>query len=161
MKTVVGLGYYLRTSNARVVNIVCYRTRNLEEKHGLLEANHCASGRGSGGVTLSYICPRCNSFFSGGLFGGYRLEGSIAVGGVQSVEKDMNGEHPTGFWWCRLAQPKMKRRFSGHMRSRKDFVRPCENLINALKLLANQQKDGDSPIQNIVMGLTGNVLRMG
>ena len=24
----------------------------------------------------------------------------------------------------------------------------CENLINALKLLANQQKDGDSPIQS-------------
>ena len=26
----------------------------------------------------------------------------------------------------------------------------CEKLINALKLLANQQKDGDSPIQSIV-----------
>ena len=24
----------------------------------------------------------------------------------------------------------------------------CDNLINALKLLANQQKDGDSPIQS-------------
>ena len=29
----------------------------------------------------------------------------------------------------------------------------CENLINALKLLANQQKDGYSPIQGIVTGL--------
>ena len=29
----------------------------------------------------------------------------------------------------------------------------CENLINALKLLANQQRDGDSPIQNIFTGL--------
>ena len=28
----------------------------------------------------------------------------------------------------------------------------CENLINALKLLANQQTDGDSPIQSIVTG---------
>ena len=28
----------------------------------------------------------------------------------------------------------------------------CENVINALKLLANQQKDGDSPIQSIVTG---------
>ena len=73
-----------------------------------------------------------------------------AVGGVQSVEKDMNGEHPTGFWWCRLAQTKMKRRFSGHMRSPQGL---CENLINAFKLLANQQKDGDSPIQNIILGL--------
>ena len=29
----------------------------------------------------------------------------------------------------------------------------CEKLINALKLLANQQTDGDSPIQSIVTGL--------
>ena len=28
----------------------------------------------------------------------------------------------------------------------------CENLINVLKLLANQQKDGDGPIQSIVTG---------
>ena len=27
----------------------------------------------------------------------------------------------------------------------------CENLINALKLLANQQKYGDSPTQNIII----------
>ena len=30
---------------------------------------------------------------------------------------------------------------------------PCDNLVNALKLLANQQKEGDSPIQTIVTGL--------
>ena len=29
----------------------------------------------------------------------------------------------------------------------------CDNLINALKLLANQERDGDSPIQSIVVGL--------
>ena len=29
----------------------------------------------------------------------------------------------------------------------------CENLINALKLLVNQQKNGDSPIWSIVTGL--------
>ena len=29
----------------------------------------------------------------------------------------------------------------------------CDNLISSLKLLANQQKDGDSPIQSIVTGL--------
>ena len=28
----------------------------------------------------------------------------------------------------------------------------CENLINALELLAKQQKDGDRPIQSIVEG---------
>ena len=29
----------------------------------------------------------------------------------------------------------------------------CENWINALKVLANQQEDGDSPVQSIVTGL--------
>ena len=29
----------------------------------------------------------------------------------------------------------------------------CDNLINAPKLLANQQKDGDSPIQSITTGV--------
>ena len=29
----------------------------------------------------------------------------------------------------------------------------CDNLVNALKLLANQQKDGESPIQSIPAGL--------
>ena len=29
----------------------------------------------------------------------------------------------------------------------------CDNLVNTLKMLANQQKDGDSPIQSIVTGL--------
>ena len=70
----------------------------------------------------------------------------------------MNGEHQTGFWWCSSAQTKKRRTFSGRKRSCKDF----ENLINALKLLANNQRDGDSPIQNIVTGFrekAGNVLR--
>lgn len=31
----------------------------------------------------------------------------------------------------------------------------CDNLINALKLLANQQRDCDSPIQSIVKGIHG------
>ena len=63
----------------------------------------------------------------------------------------MNREHPIGFWWCSSAQTKKRRKFSGRTRSRKDFC--GENLINALKLLANQQRDGDSPIQSIVTGL--------
>ena len=29
----------------------------------------------------------------------------------------------------------------------------CDNLSNALKLLANQQKDGDSPVKMVVQGL--------
>ena len=44
----------------------------------------------------------------------------------------MNGERPTGYEWAKV--------FKAH-------VVPqglCENLVNALKLLANQQTDGDS-----------------
>ena len=44
----------------------------------------------------------------------------------------------------------MKRKFSGTHAVPQEL---CENVINALKLLANQQTDGNSPIQNIVMGL--------
>ena len=52
----------------------------------------------------------------------------------------MNGERPTGYWWYKQVSVPVRQRFSKR-------VRPqclCENLINALKLLANQQKDGET-----------------
>ena len=55
--------------------------------------------------------------------------------------KIMNGVRPTGYWWYK---------------QKVTVWVPhgvCENLINAIKLLANQQKDGDIPIQSIVTGL--------
>ena len=61
---------------------------------------------------------------------------SIATGDVQHA-----GERPTGHWWCSAD---------------KAHAAPlglCDNLINALLLLTNQQKDRDSPIQSIVTGL--------
>ena len=77
----------------------------------------------------------------------------VAVGGAQSVEKNMNGERPTGHWWYKQVTVPVRQRCSKRMRCRKVCVCVCENLINALKLLANQQKDGDSPIQSVVTGL--------
>ena len=62
----------------------------------------------------------------------------------------MNEEHPTGFRWCRLSQNEDEAKVC---RAHAIFQGLCGNLINALKVLANQQKDGDSPIQNIIMGL--------
>ena len=63
----------------------------------------------------------------------------------------MNGERPTGCWWYKqtgvsASQAKV---FKAHAAPQG----LCENLINALKLLANKQKDGDSPIQSFVIGL--------
>ena len=54
----------------------------------------------------------------------------------------MSGERPTDYWWCKQV--------SVPVRLRCRCV--CENLINALKLLANEQKVGDSPIQSMVTG---------
>ena len=48
------------------------------------------------------------------------------------------------FWSCSPAQTKMKRQF---FRAHAVPQGLCENLVNALKLLANQQREGDSPIQ--------------
>ena len=71
---------------------------------------------------------------------------SIQIGGVLSVENN----NQTCFRWCKLAksvnQAKVFRAHAvpqGH----------GGNLINALKLLANKQEDGDGLIQNIVTNL--------
>ena len=80
--------------------------------------------------------------------GGFQLERSTAAGGPRSVEKNMRA--PSRL----LVVP------TGDSASQADVFKAhavpqgvCENLINALKLLANQQNDGDSPIQSIVTGL--------
>ena len=112
---------------------------------------------GMGGVTLSYVCAHCSSFpledniwwVSTGHGDGSNRR-SIAVGGVRYVEENTNGKHPTGYWFCSSVPMPMK------LKTSKAHAAPqglCEKLIDALKLLANQQTDGDSPIQGIVTGL--------
>ena len=59
----------------------------------------------------------------------------------------MNGERPTGHWWHKQV-PSASQANVFNARAVPQGL--CENLINALKLLAKQQKDGDSPIQSIV-----------
>ena len=62
----------------------------------------------------------------------------------------MTGGNRTGFWSCKQGKVLSRRRSS------KTHAIPqglCENLINALKLLANQQEDGDGLLQNIVTNL--------
>ena len=54
----------------------------------------------------------------------------------------------TGYWWCKQVSLPAKV-FEAHAVPQG----LCANLINALNLLANQQKDGDSPIQSIVAGV--------
>ena len=101
---------------------------------------------GLGGVTLSYVCPQCNCFplenYSWWVSTGH---GDSAVCGgkyewiapnrIQVVQLGANASAAKVFRAHAAPQGK------------------CEKLINALKLQANQQTDGDSPILSIVTGL--------
>ena len=70
-------------------------------------------------------------------------------GGAQSVEKGATGSNRTGCWSCKREIFEQAKVFKAH-------AVPhglCANLINALKLLANQQEDGDGLLKNIVTNL--------
>ena len=67
------------------------------------------------------------------------------------VEANTTGERPTAYWWYSSAKV-----FKAHAL----LLELSDNLINALKLLANQQNDGDSPIQSIVTGLHERTRRL-
>ena len=58
----------------------------------------------------------------------------------------MTGRHQTDSWWCRQAKDEQAKVF----RAQAVPQDLCGNLIDGLKLLANQQEDGDGLIQNIV-----------
>ena len=88
------------------------------------------------GVTMSYLCPQCNSFpmedyvwWVSGREGGGRgvgrggegrrgegvrrgREKSIQIGGARSVEKNTAGSNQTGSWWCKQAKVSTKPRSS-------------------------------------------------
>ena len=77
-------------------------------------------------------------------FGGSLGRKGATFGGARFVEENATGCNQTGFWWCRQAKVSIKPSSS----KRTQYL--CGNLINALKLLVNQQEDGDGLIQNIV-----------
>ena len=93
---------------------------------------------GQGGVTLSYLCPHCNCFPLGDYIWSTRRK------------------HCS--WWHAVCGEECEWRAPNRLQVVQTGVGAsvcethaapqglCENLINALKLLANQQKDGDSPI---------------
>ena len=79
---------------------------------------------------MSYLCPSCNSFPT-----------EDNVWWVSAGKKHCS-------WWCG-ASASQAEVFKAHAVPQG----VCGNLVSALKLLANQLKDGDSPIQSIVAGL--------
>ena len=112
-----------------------------------------------GGVTLSNVCPHCNSFPS---------EDDIWwVSTGNGDGSNRKKKHCSG--WCAVCGGKCEwtapntilvvqlgtnaneaKVFKAHAAAPQVS---CENQINALNLLANFQKDGDSPIQSTATGL--------
>ena len=81
--------------------------------------------------------------------GGFQLARSTAAGGAESVEK-YDWRAPNRLLVAQTGSS------SSQAKVFKEHAVPqslCENLIHALTLLANQQKDGDSPVQSIVAKL--------
>ena len=96
-------------------------------------------------VLLCHICARIATVSHWKTtFGGSPLGRSTAAGGTPSVEKN-DWRVPNRLLVVQtcdsVSQAKDVKAHAGPQGL-------CENLINALKLLANQQKDGDSPIQS-------------
>ena len=67
---------------------------------------------------------------------------------VRNCGENMIVERPTGHWWYTQVSVPGRQRFLMRMLAPQGL---CGILINALKLLAYQQKDGDSSIQSIVI----------
>ena len=102
------------------------------------------------GLTLSSVCPHRNSF----PLEDYIWWGSSGHGAGTNRKK----KHCS--WWCAACGGHHERRAPNRILvvqlGTKEHAAPqglCDNLTNAPKVLANQQKDGDSPIQRIVTGL--------
>ena len=109
-------------------------------------------------MTLSHVCPHCKCF---------PLEDYIWW--VSSGHGDGNNRKKKQCcWWCAAcggqydwraptrilviqasADPHEAKAFRAHAASQG----LCHNLINSLKLLTNQQKDGDGPVESVVTGL--------
>ena len=104
---------------------------------------------GQGGVTMSYLCPDCNSF---------PLEDYVWWVSAGKTTK----------WWCAICGNKYDWRQPNRLlvvQTGESFEQAkvfkahavpqglCENVINALTLLANQQEDGNGLLQNIVTNL--------
>ena len=113
---------------------------------------------GMGGVTLSFVCPHRNNFPS-----------EDSIWWVSTGHGDGNNRKKKHCnWWCAACGGQYEWRASNRIlvvqlgantneaKVFKAHAAPlglCDNLINALKLLANQQKDGDRLTRIIVTGL--------
>ena len=106
---------------------------------------------GQGGVPMSYLCPHCNSFTVEDYIWWVSGRKSTHIGGVRHVERKYDSKQPNRLLVVQsvdsIDQAKV---FKAHAVPQG----LCANLINALRLLANQQEDGDGLLQNLVKDLS-------
>ena len=107
---------------------IVHRAKNEVEEYRLLAA---------------HLCPNCKSFpLEDNVWWGFQLARITAAGGARSVDKKYDWRAPN-----RLLVVQ-----TGDSASQAKVVKAhavpqglCENMMSALKLLASQQKNGDSP----------------
>ena len=131
--------------------VVCEDVGLLIIAHGILRKSTGVLQRiiapigGVRGVALSFVCPHCHSSrlrttFAGCLQGMLR---SSAIG-VRRVAASTIRELRTGSYSYMTLWILERQKYVEHTLRQKGM---CDNLINPLKLLTTQQKDGDSPVQ--------------
>ena len=105
---------------------------------------------GQGGVTMSYLCPNCNSSPLEDYVWWVSAGKKHTSWWCAICEKSTAGGNRTGFWSYKLGKVLSSAKV---FKARAVPQGLCGNLINALKLLANKKEDGDGLIQNIVTNL--------
>ena len=108
-----------------------------------------APAGGQGGVTMSYLCQHRNSF----PMEDYVWWVSAVRKAYKLVVRDLWRKIRLWKQPNRLLVVQTRESVNQTRSSERMQAKVCWNLINALKLLSNQQEDGDGLIQNIVTNL--------
>ena len=99
-----------------------------------------SSRQWQGGVTMSCLCPHCDSFPMEDHVWWSLGEKGATIGGARLVVTSTTGSNQTGSWWCKRVKVVIRDKI---FRAHAVPQGLCANLNNALKLLANQQEGGD------------------
>ena len=103
---------------------------------------------GQGGVTMSCLCPHCNRFPLEDYV--WWVSGRNHKVVVRKLWKKYDWRQPNRLLVVQTGESFQQAKVFKTHAVPQDL---CANLINALRLLANQQEDGDGLLQNIVLDL--------
>ena len=103
-----------------------------------------------GGVTMSYLCRIATVSRWETTFGGSLVGKGVTIGGARFVEKKIDWEQPNRLLVVQTGDSVNQAKV---FRTHAVPQSLCGILVNVLKLLANQQEDGNGLTQNIVANL--------